>query len=102
MDPNDPVSERDQEADSTSQLVAMRMGALHLEGGSAGEVTADLRADLEILDGVPVDPPGHFRGVRVHSGPSSLHIVEPFRTKIGVELGGQMGDADRVQAIPAG
>ncbi len=53
-------SELDQEADATRQLAAIGMGAVDTEGGCTGEVAANLRADLEALDGVPVEAEGHL------------------------------------------
>ena len=62
-----PISELDQEADPAGQLAAIGVGAVDAEGGCTGEVTADLRADLEALDGVPVEPKGHLGVVGVDS-----------------------------------
>src|SRR5262249_26233010 len=65
-----------------------------------GEVTADLRPDLEVLHGVPVEAAGYLRIVRAHSGTRPLGIVKPLASNVDIELRRQMKETKRVKSIP--
>src|SRR5277367_97410 len=92
--------ELEQGADPAGQLAAIGMSTADAEGRRAGEVAADFGAELQALEGMPVQAKRHFSEARVHAGPSAADVVEPFRSTVQVNLAAQVINTDVVDAIP--
>src|SRR5262245_25825000 len=79
-------SELQQRADRSGELGKLCRGVVPPESRAVGKVAANLRADLEELRRVPVQPQGHFGISCGNAGPGTALIAEPLGTANQVPL----------------
>src|SRR4051812_1998270 len=74
-----PPSELDEGAHDGRELGAVAGDAAPAEGRPAGEVAADLGAELDPLSRVPVRAERHLLVVGGNPGAGAADVVEPFK-----------------------